>query len=244
MALQIELPPGELRRLRAQARLKALRGANEAAWESHPWPFLRDAVFTIDQQKGEEGGGVRKYPNPADVVCGCPDKCVNYYEHLVRTWWREKRLLVPKSRRLLISWTMIACHYWLARYRPHSSIAFAARKQGQHKAEGSAELVNRAWLIHQNLPAECAKREVRESWCRLVFDNGSEIVGIGEGADQARQYTYTAYLADEFAFWEHAGPTYGALLPTLEGGGRFTGVTTANPGFAEQLVFDTWHVGG
>jgi len=245
--VRIDLPRDEERRLRAEARLRHIRGRNDAAWQEHPWPFIRDAVFTVDPQADEKAGGIRKYPGEADEPqpnCPCtPNGCGSYREHLVNVWYMNKRLLIPKSRRLLVSWTMIACHYWLARYRPHSTIAFAARKQGQHKSEGSAELVDRAWKLHEHLPPTVTRCDVKESWCHLTFPNGSEILGIGEGADQARQYTFTAYLADEFAFWERAGETYAALLPTLEGGGRFTGVSSANPSFMQQLVHDEWNVG-
>ena len=244
--LRLDLDPTTERRLKARARLKALRQSHEERWAAHPWPFLRDAVSTIDQQKGADGGGPRKWPGGLvdDGRCTCPWLCKNYYEHVVRLlyWCREQGipLVLPKSRRLLASWTCIAYAYWLCRYRPGQLVAFASRKQGHHEGEGSAELVRRANQIHENLPPECAPMHVDYSWCRLKFPNGSEIMGIAQGADQARQYTFTLYLADEFAFWEWAGKTYAALLPTLEGGGQFVGISTAGPGFMEQLVHDRW----
>ena len=120
----------------------------------------------------------------------------------------------------------------------------AARKQGQTEEEGSAELVKRAKFIHDHLPLDVQPRPIRYGFARFTFlDNESTIVGVAQGADQARQYTFTAYLADEFAFWERAGETYAALLPTLEGGGRFTGCSSATPGFMEQLVYDSWATG-
>lgn len=244
--LRLDLDPETERRLKARARLKTIRQSKESQWSAHPWPFLRDAVYTIDQQKGADGGGPRKWPGGEieDGVCACPWKCRNYYEHMVRSiyWCREQGIpsLIGKSRRLLASWTAIAYFYWLARYRPNQLIAFASRKQGHHEGEGSAELVRRAWQIHQHLPPEVAPLEVQYSWCRLRFPNGSEIMGIAQGADQARQYTFTGYLADEFAYWEWAGKTYAALIPTLEGGGQFVGISSAGPGFMEQLYFDRW----
>ena len=145
----------------------------------------------------------------------------------------------------MVSWTLVALHYWLARYHPASLVAFAARKQGQTEEEGSAELVKRAKFIHDHLPLDVLPRPIRYGFARLSFlDNDSTIVGVAQGADQARQYTFTAYLADEFAFWERAGETYAALLPTLEGGGRFTGCSSAAPGFMENLVHDAWQAGG
>ena len=247
--LRLDLDRDTERTLRATARLEALRKKREALWSLHPWPFLRDAVWTMDQVKGGTGGAKRKFPGePTEPAPDCPcadGGCGSYYEHLANLWLATSRLVIPKSRRMLASWELIACHYWLARYRPGSAIAFAARKQGQNDSEGSAELVKRAWQIHQNLPEDAQKRPATYSWCRLRFDDtGSEILGIAEGANQARQYTFTAYLADEFAFWEKAAETYHALLPTLEGGGRLTIISSANPGFMEQLVKDQFQPTG
>ena len=245
--LRLDLDPITDQRLRATARLRAIRADNELRFEAHPWHYLRDAVFTIDPfALRERGGGVRKYPGALlkdpTPNCRCQQGgCANYLHHVCNVWWQYPRTLWPKSRRLITSWTLIACHEWLARYRPGQVIALVSRKQGQNEDEGSAELVKRARQIGENLPAEVQPRTVKATWCRLQYPhNGSVIVGIGQGANQLRQLTITAWFADEFAFWEEAGPTYAASIPALEGGGRFTGVSTANPGFMEQLVHDAW----
>lgn len=226
-------------RMRASARLKAIWQEGEAKYRLHPWPFLRDAVWTLDQASGQ----IRRYPGePTEPMpsCGCgAGGCVSYYHHLVNRWHTTQRLLVPKSRRLMVSWTMLACHYWLARYRPHSLVGIAARKQGRTDSEGSNELVKRIWFVHSHLPATVAPIAVEYGVGRIKFpDSLSEIVAVAQGEDQARQYTYSAFFADEMAFWEEAQSTYVALLPTLEGGGKFTAVSSAAPGFFKQLVFD------
>lgn len=239
--------------IRAKARLVAARKTNEVRYAADPWAFLCEAVWTLDQ-RGGDGGGIRQYPGARmqdPVACGCVrwkegEKavkvgCVNYLEHLTWEWVGHNRLLIPKSRRLMISWTLTALHYWLARYRPASLIGFATRKYGNSEDEGSCELVKRAKFIHDHLPPFVQPRPIRYAIGKLSFvDNDSTILAVAQGADQARQYTYTAYLADEFAFWEQAAATYAALYPTLEGGGRFTGCSSAAPGFMEQLVHDTW----
>jgi len=247
--IKLDLTPAQQRQLQFEARLRLERGKNEARWAEHPWPFLRDAVWTIDQQKGGDGGAKRKWPggeiNDPNHECRCCEGgCQNYLHHLVNRLHSEPEILLPKSRRLLASWTVIAYAYWRARYKEHELIGLASRKAGHHDGEGSGELVKRAWQIHQAMPPEATVRKANYSHCRLVMDNGSEIVGIAQGADQARQYTYTCYIADEFAFWEWAGKTYAALKPALEGGGQFIGLSSASPGFMEQLVFDRWSMTG
>jgi len=151
----------------------------------------------------------------------------------------------PKSRRVLATWTFLACHEWLARYRPGQVIALVSRKQGQNENEGSAELIKRTHFISQHLPLEVQSRTVKKSWCRLYYPhNESVIVGIAQGARQLAQYAITAAFFDEFSFWEEAGATYSASIPALEGGGRLTICSSAHPGFMKQIVFDEWNAGG
>jgi hypothetical protein len=187
-----------------------------------PWAFIRDCVWTRD----EASGMVRRYPDQA------------YAELLVRRWQAEPLLVVAKSRRMVVTWLFVACYYWLARFHPLAKVAFMARKLGKTEAEGSAELVRRAKFIHEHVPETLPACAVDYSIGLLRFPNGSEIVALGEGEEQARQHTLTGVLADELAFWDHPLETWVALRPTIEGGGRITGVTSAGPGFARDLVHD------
>jgi hypothetical protein len=64
------------------------------------------------------------------------------------------------------------------------------------------------------------------------------IQGFPQGADQLRQFTFSGILADEMAFWNDAQEMYSASFPTLEGGGRFTAISSPGAGFFKALVFD------
>lgn len=253
MSLRLDVPVDVEHRLRAAARLKSIRETNEVRYAQHPWPFLCEAVYTYDPfASGEDGGGVKKYPGASmkDPQPDCPcteGGCLNYLHHIVNCWFAYPRSVWPKSRRLLTSWTVIALHVWLARYRPGQVIAFVSQKQGQNEDEGAAELVKRARFIEDNLPAEVQPRDTQRTWCRVAYPhNGSVILGIAQGANQFRGLAITAWFGDEFAFLEKAGETYAASVPALEGSGgsgRCTLVSTANPGFMKQLVYDEWHTG-
>jgi hypothetical protein len=241
----VELDELDALKLRAGARLQSMRTDAGAAIGEHPWPFLDQFVYTLDQARNS----IRPFaiPDP-DPQPNCPCMgtrdgaalgCQSYLHHITNVWWMTPRLLVPKTRRMRVSWWAVACHTWLAAFRPGSLVGFASRKKGETDSEGSSELVRRAKFILEHLPAEAPPIKFTYQTGRIQFpDSGSEIIAIAQGPDQARQYTFTAYLADEMAFWEHAAATYGALVPTLEGGGRFTGISSANPGFFKQLVFD------
>ena len=62
------------------------------------------------------------------------------------------------------------------------------------------------------------------------------VKGIAQGPDQLRQYTASAILCDEMAFWDKAEQTWGALKPTVQGGGQVTMISSAGPGFFQRLV--------
>lgn len=248
--MKLDIPADAERRLRAEARLRSIRAKNEERYSAHPWPFLCEAVHTFDPfAQKEKGGGVRKYPGSAmkdpQPKCECGEGgCDNYLHHMVNMWMEHRSTVWPKSRRLVTSWTIIGLHVWLARYRPGQVIAFVSQKQGQNEDEGAAELVKRARFVEDHLPAEVQPRETHRTWCRVLYThNGSVILGIAQGANQLRQLAITAWFGDEFAFWEQAGSTYASSIPSLEGGGRCTLVSTPNPGFMRQLVYDQWHVG-
>src|SRR5690606_27998644 len=128
---------------------------------------------------------------------------------------------------------------WLARYRPGSLIAIVSRKEGQTDSEGSKELVRRIKFMHEHLPPEVATVPMEYQSGRIRSASlHSEIAAIGQGHDQLQAYAVTAILCDEFAFWEKAQETYAASLPTLEGGGRLTIISSANPGYFKLLCHD------
>jgi hypothetical protein len=209
---------------RATARLLLDQRRALAAYgrDGDPWAFVKDCVVTRDEATGQ----IRRYPDRA------------YAELLVRRWQSEPLLAVAKSRRMVVTWLFVSLNYWLARFSPMAKVAFMARKLGKTETEGSAELVRRAYFVHRHLPPTLPPCELEYSIGFLRFPNGSEIVALGEGEEQARQHTFTSVLADEVAFWEHAYETWVALRPTIEGGGRITAVSSAAPGFFRDLVHD------
>lgn len=203
-------------------------------YREHPFLFLAECVETIDQATGS----IRKYPHHAPTEHKLGECSACYLEAVVREWQANRLFLMVKSRRMLATWTFVALHVWLCLFRPMTKVAFCARKQGMNEAEGSAELVWRAKFIVEHLPQSIAV-PFEYKFLHLAFPaSESEIVGVGEGPDQLRQHTLTAIFADELGFWDRAFDTYVAARPTIEGGGRFTGVSTPAPGFFKDLIFD------
>ena len=201
-------------------------------YRSDPWLFLQDCTFTRDAV--DEFEPVKKFPN---------------YEYLLlftRLWQREKKIAVPKSRRMTMSWTCIALYLWESIFFQGKETAFVSKKE-----DDSFELVDRAQFIYNRIPPSKIPKALlppiiggamKKSPPLLEFDfgngNKSYIKGFPMGAEQLRQYTHSGIFGDECAFWPEAEKFYTGAKPTTDGGGRFTMVSSRAPGFFKKIVFD------
>jgi hypothetical protein len=158
-------------------------------------------------------------------------------------------LAVPKPRRMRLSWLMASLHTHLVLFTPHAVAFLVSSKEGK-----SSELLDRAEGILTRMTPDamtpCTKVKefsAVEGWVpefkrrdapapELEFPNGSHLFGVPEGADQLRQFTATAVLADEIGTWKWPRESYTAFKPCIEGGGQITLISSAFPGFWGSLV--------
>jgi len=190
---------------------------------AHPWYFLQNYVWTEDPV--DKINPIKRFP------CHLP-----HLEYITNVWMEEKLCLFPKSRRMIMSWWAVAVHLWGTMFFPSRHTFFVSMKE-----ELADELIDRAFFIYNRIPEKIMPFKVpaKRTYCKLAFPSiRSLIQGVPQGSDQLRQRTSSYILADEMAFWEKARDTYTASIPTLEGGGKFTGISTAYPGFYKKLVFD------
>ena len=209
---------------RARARKVLAAKRQHERYRDNPWLFLTEAVITIDPH--DKKTPLKPFPDLA------------YLKRFTEIWLANRRVLVPKSRRMIISWTCIALHVWLMLFFEHEYIFFAARKEGRNESQGSLELVKRAKMILENFKNFTPPPTTSNIGSIFCPKTGSHIEAVPEGGNQFRQLTATAIFADEMAFWEDARKTYTSAIPTIEANGRFTGVSTANPSFFCDLVHD------
>lgn len=187
-----------------------------------PWEFLK-VVNTLDPI--DQKNPIKRFPVHLD-----------YIKLYVRLWQKEPMILVPKSRRMKMSWTNIALYTWDTVWHKGRHNAFVSKKE-----DDSDDLVKKSKFILDNLalPRDLIpKYELTYNHLQIGDDLHSKIEGFASGAEQMRQYTFSGILADELAFWTDAQKMYSASVPTLEGGGRFTGISSPAPGFFKRLVLD------
>lgn len=187
-------------------------------WARDPWQWMMDCVWTLDEA---DGGKIKRLPNKP------------YLQRVVEVWQSERLLAIPKSRRMLLTWVLLACHLWRAIFFPRSAIFIQSKKEND-----SDFLIGpkRMGFIYEHLPKNIPWPKATTKFCEIEFEHGSYVRGIPQGPDQLRQYTASAILCDEMAFWDRAEDTWASLKPTIQGGGSVVMVSSAGPGFFQRAV--------
>ena len=165
-----------------------------------------------------------------------------YLKQVSDVWLHADPPLVafPKSRRMMMSWLVVLLHLHMSMFNEGSRIYFQSEKEPK-----SAELLDRAEFIYDHIPQELMPR-----WAipvlkrykkppKIEFEKlNSFIEGVPEGARQLAQFTATAVVMDEAAFWHLGRESFAALKPTTEGGGRITVLSSAQRGWFYDLCYD------
>lgn len=187
-------------------------------WASDPWQWVKDCCWTVDEA---DEGKIKRFP----------DK--EYLKYITDVWMRESILAIPKTRRMMLSWIMLALHLWEALFKPNGAIFIQSKKE-----EDSDFLIGdrRMMFIYNNLPKEYSWPIASYKYCNISFSNGSFVKGVAQGADQLRQYTASRVMVDEAAFQEKFEEAWAALKPTIQGGGKVVLISSAGPGFFQRLV--------
>lgn len=197
------------------------------------WLFLKHCVFTQDQV--DVACPIKKYPSH-----------LIYLQFIVMMWDLYLKIAIPKSRRMTISWTIIALVVHDVIFHKGRMWAFTSKKE-----ENAKELVGRAEFIIDHIPPDIIapglipkmkNGKMQSSPPRIEFEETySGIQGFPQGGDQLRQYGFTGIFEDECAFQEESEDTYAAAEPTVKGGGRMIKVSSRSVkdnGFFKRIVFD------
>lgn len=193
-------------------------------FKNDPYLFITTCVRTKDQI------------DRAEPIKLFPDK--DYLRLITRLWQRYPLMAVPKTRRMTMSWLTISLYTHELIFNKAIHTAFVSKKE-----DDANELVERAKFILDNLdytlfPKELIPKYYKNYGLLVMEETDSRIQGFASGADQLRQFTLSGIFCDEMAFHEMAEKFYAATLPTIDGGGRMTLVSSPAPGFFKKLCFD------
>lgn len=160
----------------------------------------------------------------------------DYLRYIAACWHNVDLLAVPKSRQLRLTHLMVALHGWLCMFHPGQRVAFQSKKE--EDADATLQRLHKAQeIMRKNHPA-LPWPVMRYKYAKGIWPNSSMVMAVAQGPAVVRQYTFSAIFSDEMAFQMDAEDAYTAAIPTIEGGGKYSAVSSADPGYFEQLVFD------
>jgi hypothetical protein len=200
--------------------------SNMRAVIEHPWAAVEMGyVWTLDEEHVDSP--IKQFPK------------LDYLREATDIWFKNRLTAWPKSRRMMLSWLMIWNHLWLAMF--HEGAAVYVQSETELK---SNRLLDRAEFIRQHIPTgELILPKLKgnkKTWCTMEWPGiFSRLIGVAQGANQLRGETATALMFDEVGYWERCRESITASKPCAESGGKVTLISSANPSFFKDVVFDT-----
>lgn len=143
-----------------------------------------------------------------------------YFPKLFMLFLSARRLFIPKSREMMLTWAVMGYAVWACEF--HQKTRVIVQCQKQEKANDLIKGVDapgyaRTLYEQQNdwLRNKCplANRMEDFSAHRIVWRNGSVLMGVPSGADQVRQYHPTIFIVDEAAHINDFRASYEAADP-------------------------------
>lgn len=174
--------------------------------------FLRQWVMTQDEH------------DKTSPIKPMPDK--QYIRELAHLFQTTDKLLVEKSRQMMVSWVACAYALWLALFHDGRRVFIQSKKEQDANA-----LLDRVKLIYNHLPERLKTIYPCDppAYCKMAWGKRNSIIqAVPQGADVLRQYTASAIISDEAAFQEKAEEAYIASRPTLVGGGQMIMISSPN----------------
>lgn len=163
-----------------------------------------------------------------------------YMEPIIKTWLREKIVCIDKSRDMMITWLIVTLYMWDTLFHKNRENIFQS-----DDASKACELVRRGFFIWNNQPAflrdvHPAEFAIGQSKSGIlqVPSLASKILGFPQGPEQIRMYHPSGIFQDEAAFQIQAEAAFTACKPAIQAGGRFTAVSSANPGWFYRVCKD------
>lgn len=191
-----------------------------AICKKDPWYWLTHWVWTIDAHN----------PKPIQQFPAKP-----YLKRICEIWQEQQLLAIPKSRQLMLSWIIVALYLHDAQFKQGRLNIFQSQKQ-----EDAIALLDRAKFMLQYQPNWLIPKCYMTTTTIRFPSLHSEIQAVPQGEHQVRGKTLSGILIDEAAFQPEAEQAYTAIKPAIDGGGKVTMVSTANPGFFEKIVNDRY----
>ena len=149
----------------------------------------------------------------------------SYLVWLARHFFSGKHLIIGKARQLGISWLASAYALWMSKFHENAKVLLVS--QGEEEAFA---LVDKCKFIDNKLPDFLHERRDPDQRGFIGFPSmTAEIKALAATSIAGRSTDATIIICDEWEYHPYAEINFGALRPTISGGGQFIGLSTANP---------------
>lgn len=200
-----------------------------------PWIFITEYCLT---DKYQENKGM------VEVV---PIKMPNYpyLKRIIRHICRNKKIAIPKSRRLLVTWVVLCYCLWYALNHNNASIYIQKIKEDDAGfADPNESLCAKIMKVYERLP-KALKQSVDPGITKkppvISFkDTFSTIVGVAEGPDQVRGKGASIIVIDEMSMLD---PTKNramlkTILPIVDAGAKLICISTPR---GQEVFYEVCH---
>lgn len=187
----------------------------EARYRQDIWAFACEQVITLDEAAGEKSRW------PADKL---------YLKELLEFFNTRQIVVVPKSRRMMVSWAAALWATWKARFFHNQHIFI----QSESETKAAFIVGRRCAFIEDHLrfaglmKGYKSTRTAESEIGKMEYDHGSIIQAIAQGGEKFRAYTMSALISDEVDFQQDGHEAYTAALPAVEKGAKLFLITTSN----------------
>jgi len=175
-----------------------------------------------------------------EPYCKFPtSKALPYMPRLFELLRSERRLFIPKSREMMLSWAIMGYAVWLCQWTENSQVIV----QSERESKSIDLVVGRGVRGYCRVLWEQQDEFLREKHALtkaiddmpgdlLSWKDGSSIRGVPSGADQVRQYHPALFVMDEAAFLTEASASYDTAEPLST---QIIVVSSAGPGWFADL---------
>lgn len=200
-----------------------------------PWVFITEYCLTDKYQ--EKNGSV-------EVV---PVKMPNYpyLKRIVRHIQKSKKVAIPKSRRLLVTWVVLCYCLWFALNHNSASIYIQKIKQDDAGfADPNESLCAKIMKVYERLPKplkQSVDPGVRKTPPIITFkDNSSVIAGVAEGPDQIRGKGASIIVIDEMSMMDPDmnRKMLRTALPIVDAGAKLICISTPR---GQEVFYEVCH---
>ncbi len=193
----------ELRK-RARARKLADELDLDRELSANPLKWLQFHTKTRDNHWREKG---------TEPYCRFPD--LPYMPKLFELMASERRLFLPKSREMMLSWAVVGYSVHTCQWHPNTEIIIQSEKESKSLdlvvGRGTPGYARVLWERQDEFLKRLhpLTKDIEEMPADLLsWKNGSSIRAVASGAAQVRQYHPAIWIMDEAAFLPEAAASY------------------------------------